>query len=210
MKPLTIMCGVLALIALIVVGLSELRTRRELNELRAAANRTADPLPSASSPSDSVPSAADLNLLAARVLSRAAAAEVTKPVEETPQPVAAKPAEPPSMTVEQMRQGVLAAYGKENRDFAWGPEAEKKLDTALRTALPKGSKLLSMECRSTMCRLEISHSDGAIAHTGGPDGWMSSLTHEWGGAMFVAGEREEGGGIVQTLIPLQAGTFPAL
>jgi hypothetical protein len=207
MRTLSVLFGVVALIALIVVCVSESRTRHELAELRAAAKKAADSPQSSASPPALPPSiATDLHALTARMLSGVAiAAQTSRHAPETPSAVHH---EDHPMTLAQEQEQVRLAYAKESFDPTWRRDAEKKLDVAVRASLPPGSRLLSLECRTPMCMLEISHADASVAHGQGQRWWISSVAQGWDGSLFVAGEREEHGEIVQTLIPMKGDKLP--
>jgi hypothetical protein len=206
MKALTILCGVAAVIALVALFASESRTRRELGELQTATRKAAD-RQSVASPSP-LPSsvAADLHTFAAKMMSaRPVAAETPRPA---PEAASALHRQASRMTLAQEQEQVLVAYGRESVDPTWRRDAETRLDTAVRASLPDGSRLLSLECRTTMCMLEVSHKDEGAAHAVGRRSWLLAASRGWDGSFFVAGERRERGEIVQTVIPLKGDKLP--
>jgi hypothetical protein len=208
MKVLRAVAGVGALVALVFIWVRESSTRRELTELRAAVRQAADTQQSSAGPPALPPSAvADLRALTTKMLSdqMMAAAPTAGPPPKTPS--ADHPANSP-MTLDEEREQVLAAYGKEQADPTWRSDAEAKLAAAVRTSLPQSSRLKSLECRTTMCKLEIAHADPNAVRGDGLRSWLTSMTEGWDGAFFVAGEREERGEIVQTLVPLKGHKLP--
>ncbi|WP_164013879.1 hypothetical protein [Pyxidicoccus trucidator] len=112
-------------------------------------------------------------------------------------------APPPQPTYAQAQANVLSAYELELPDDAWSGNAERRLGELVRGRLPGGSRLNVLECRATMCQVEVSHADQK-AH--GPflmDGFMG-----WPGSLFVASERQEHGELVVTIIASREGTDP--
>jgi hypothetical protein len=206
LKPLTILSFLCAVAALIVVSVREARTRHELDELKAAVSARTDGSGFANAPVTPSVTGAELGLLAAKLasLQATAAAPSSTSRESTPPGEATRP-----KTDEEVQAQVLVAYGAEKRDSTWGRDTEQKLDSLVRASLPQGSRLLSLECRTTMCKMEISHADERTANPRPGPSWMASIVEGWGeGSLYVAGVRHEGNEIVQTLIPLKGNRSP--
>jgi hypothetical protein len=83
----------------------------------------------------------------------------------------------------------------------WSQEASRQLTATILEHLPGGSRLKSLDCRSTMCRVEIAHRDQA-AH--GP--FLRQGFTRWPGSIFVAGEQEDAGELIVTLLAAREGT----
>lgn len=103
--------------------------------------------------------------------------------------------------LEQGQSNVLAAYDAESTDPKWSGTAYQKVDASARQKLPSGSRVRSLECRSTMCKLVAWHTTSDAAQSFLMDGF-----HDWPGARFVAGEVSEAGGVLVTLIAAREGT----
>lgn len=56
-----------------------------------------------------------------------------------------------------------AAFVGETMDTSWARGAHKTAESSLSRHLPDGSRITSIECRSTMCRVESTHSHGRAA-----------------------------------------------
>jgi hypothetical protein len=112
---------------------------------------------------------------------------------------------PPAVTYAQSQVRVLAAYGDEAPDAAWSRDAERKLDALVRGRLPSGSHLKSIECRSTMCQVEVTHRDANVGGTFLMEGFRG-----WPGSLFVAGEKEIQGELAMTIIAAREGTEPPM
>jgi hypothetical protein len=107
----------------------------------------------------------------------------------------------PQLTVEQSQAMVLDAYAGEAVDSAWSAQTSYKLDAAVRGHLPAGSKLSSLECRTSMCQLKVTHPDPMAHSTFMMDGFGS-----WPGWVLVAGKEQDRGEVVITLIVGREGT----
>jgi len=107
----------------------------------------------------------------------------------------------PPMRLEQGQKNVLAAYEAESTDPKWSGDAYQKMDASTRQKLPSGSRVRSLECRSTMCKVVAWHTTSEAAQSFLMDGF-----HDWPGARFVADEVSEGGGVRVTLIAAREGT----
>ncbi len=103
-------------------------------------------------------------------------------------------------TFEQYRAQILSTYRQEQRDPAWSAEAEKHLTATARAALPRGSQILSVACHTTMCLMEVAHADAQAARSARPGSWILLVSRGWEGSVLVAGEREERGELIQTVI----------
>jgi hypothetical protein len=129
------------------------------------------------------------------------AEELTAPDEVPPPP----PMRPPPATFEQSRKKVLAAFDEEPVDAAWSGRAERTLDEVMRQHLPANSRVKALDCRATLCRVELVHRSAADS---GP--FMRSGLRTWPGSVFVASETQEGSDYVVTLIASKEGTNPPL
>jgi|HubBroStandDraft_1064217.scaffolds.fasta_scaffold117426_3 hypothetical protein len=193
---------------------SEHRSRIELDALRAAVERSEVGANPATESTRTTWQASDALRLYARALSgdpatATSASPITaKPTSGRVAGVSGSPPEQagtqrPPPTLAEVQNNVLAAYAKESIDTSWSRTAERKLQQSITRGLPDGSRLLSMECRSTMCLLQLQHPDSKAAHTLLHQGFK-----DWGGAVFVAGDVEEDGLDQQTLIAIREDTVP--
>ena len=201
-RPVYFILGVIACGGLGLMVINELKILRELDDLRASAKRGA--VDTTNSAGSTIAGARGPALAAddLRSLARAVAAASAAPSDEPPaQPGKARPER--QLTQEEVQENVLTAYAKETNDATWSREASRKLDGSIRPALPVGSRLVSIDCRSTMCLVEVQHQDEKAAQS-----WLLNGFHDWPGAVMVAGEKEEGGAILQTLVPIKEGTVP--
>ena len=115
----------------------------------------------------------------------------------------AKQETPALVTLEQSQGHVLSAFADERVDPAWSHEASRSLERLVRGHLPSGSRVQSIECRTTMCEVEVFHAN-ASAH--GPfivDGFSG-----WPGSVFVAAEKEERGSLSVKFIAFREGAEP--
>lgn len=185
-----------------VVRYNQRQTRRELDELRASVQSAAESRESVSS-SQPIQRADEIG----RMLARAAIAASAKgaPTEPVPAEHAEEPAKVPQkrLSQEQVTETVLAAFAKEAKDPEWSRLALEKIDGAIRQELPPGSRIRSTDCRTTMCVVEIEHQDAATAQS-----WLLPGLRDWPGSVYIPGQREEGGTLVQTIVPMKEGASP--
>lgn len=87
--------------------------------------------------------------------SRASAAQGA--ATETPTPES-----PPSVVGPSVNEYALA-FGKEGRDAVWAAAQEAELARAVSTV--PGARTNAVDCRTTICRLEIVHDSGASMNT---------------------------------------------
>ncbi|WP_375756705.1 hypothetical protein [Corallococcus exercitus] len=110
---------------------------------------------------------------------------------------------PPSF--EQSRTRVMTAFAEEPVDNDWSGRATQTLNETLRQHLPSGSRVKALDCRATLCRVELVHRSAADS---GP--FMMNGLRAWPGSIFVASEAQEGSDYVVTLIAAKEGTRPPL
>lgn len=142
----------------------------------------------------------------------AARQQIRRPTDEAAPQVPAQPDESAGrpdhavrMTYEQSQTMVLDAYAEETADSTWSAKATDKLNAVVRGNLPSGSRLSALECRTTMCQVKVIHAT--------PQSHMSFLMDgfkDWPGSVFVAGEQQDRGDLVVTLIAAREGTEPPL
>jgi hypothetical protein len=125
------------------------------------------------------------------------------PLGDTPAKAPVPKPDERSLPVERIQENVLTAFAKESADTAWSRDAARRLQSSIQHALPDGARLLSLDCRTTMCLVEIEYPDAGAAQS-----WPNSGFQSWPGAVFMAGEREESGAAVKTLVAIKEGTVP--
>jgi hypothetical protein len=92
------------------------------------------------------------------------AAEPSAGSEAAP-PVPAEPARPKfTMTSEEIRLKLSDRFTSDPPDVTWAKPALALLDSHLHAGLPEGSRLVSIECHRTMCRIEAQHSNLDVYH----------------------------------------------
>jgi hypothetical protein len=193
-----------AVASLVNSRLEQQRSKQEMTRLEASieglkADRQSAPV---------IPVGSDRRAvaLAAAAPAGTAAGQETEsaPEERQPEDARREPREPP-MTYEQSQTNVLAAFVEEAPDARWSGDATRKLDAITRSNLPSGSRVNSIECRTTMCQMEVTHTD-PVAHSA----FLMEGFRGWPGSIFVAGETERGGELVVSLIAAREGTEPPL
>jgi hypothetical protein len=194
--------GVVGVGLLASMAINEIRMRRELSALKATvgdgASRLAGPNLDPASAAAASTAAEQIRAYTMRAM---AAAQAGSQTNGDPGGPAKK--DDQRLTQEQVQENVLNAYGKEARDPAWSPEAARKLNEIVRQTLPDSSRLVSLECRTTMCLVEVRHKDEETSQS-----WLRTSFHDWPGAIFVARGDEEDGAFLQTLIPIKPDTVP--
>jgi len=121
---------------------------REINELRneLKAQRAIPQLANAAH-------AASVQAAAAQAASTAPAA--TQAVPE-PAPTLARAKE---LSTEDVRDSLSARFVQENYDSNWSIVARDKIQALLAAAIPTGARVLSVECKTSLCRAEVSEPD---------------------------------------------------
>lgn len=124
-----------------------------------------------------------------------AAASARQPEAQLPAPtgepsVATSPGKP-ERTFDDVRDALNSRFYGEAYDSSWSASARQKFQTQLSEALPEGSRLVSVECRSSMCRAEISHRD-IKAHQSFVQNAFAPPRAHWDGPTMVSLEDEPG------------------
>jgi hypothetical protein len=73
--------------------------------------------------------------------------------------------EPPPPTREDEAAHLESVFAEEVLDRAWGQATEDALERSMVASLPSGSTTAGVECRSTLCRLQVRHTDAAAQLT---------------------------------------------
>jgi hypothetical protein len=96
-----------------------------------------------------------------RALATAGTARTPAEPQQQPPPSEPPPPSPPAqrVTADSLAARMSAGLTTESRDPSWAPSAETTLYAALRAEAFKDTSLKSVECRATMCRIELSHRD---------------------------------------------------
>jgi hypothetical protein len=90
-----------------------------------------------------------------------------------------------------LRDHLTAAFDTQPDDAAWSAPARRMIETKLAAAVPHGSALRSIECRTTLCRIEMQYDDVAQYQA-----FLRKLTPDalpWNGTFFAtaAGDPSE-------------------
>jgi len=117
-----------------------------------------------------------------------ARAAASSPLVADHDPAAAKSAPdtpPPAPELEpaHMRETYDRVFAAESRDPAWSDEAKRTTSSKLPTYMPDGSTLRSIECRTSMCRLEIQHKNRDLYWKFVKAALMDSGGQFWSGAV---------------------------
>jgi hypothetical protein len=94
---------------------------------------------------------------------------------------------------DDQRAQVARAFDAESDDASWNPDAEIK--SVVQAALPAGSTVRSLQCRSSLCRVETSHPDeqGQAAYVNSLSIPRPGSTRPFKGVLFDGGERTADG-----------------
>jgi hypothetical protein len=130
-----------------------------------------DPHPTSANSTNDAPSGGELGRLQQRVqaLERLANAEQSRAREQAvaiPPPAASNP-EPAHTDVDERApapdpspaylRGLDSAFTAEPRDPAWSRASEPKLWLRVRGVLPEASTVTALQCRSSLCQVEVRH-----------------------------------------------------
>jgi hypothetical protein len=119
---------------------------------------------------------------------------------ESPAPATAAPEAPPAPTAPavsmgDMQDAVESKFVSDKQDVSWSRPAADRARTTILALLPEGSRLDSIDCRASMCRVEVTHPDERSFHqfTLAPS---RALDRAWPGSSMVALLRTEPNGEV--------------
>jgi len=122
----------------------------------------------------------------------AAAAQQDAPA-AVPTPAPAK-----DLTTEDIRDTLSARFTEEAYDSKWSVVTREKVQSRLSSALPKGARMLSVDCKTSMCRAEIAEPD-LEAHQQLIKSAFASPPTPWEGSTMLALAEEPGSGKVTTI-----------
>jgi len=74
-----------------------------------------------------------------------------------PTPTAPAAAPPTELRPADVRDHMERVFVDEKPDLNWSRTAERTAETRLRSLMPEGGTLRSVECRASLCRIETSH-----------------------------------------------------
>jgi len=95
---------------------------------------------------------------------------------------------------EEVTQHIETTFHSEAMDTAWAREARQQLQEKLATILSKGASIGSLECHSSLCRIELRHPDEEQYRQ-----FMQNMTQDgtfWKGASMTYRGEEDGRNIV--------------
>jgi hypothetical protein len=148
---------------------NELKTQRAITQLANAANAA--------------------NAAHAASLQAAAAQAAPTGTQAVPEP-APTPTPPKERSTEDVRDSLSARFVREDYDSNWSVVARDKIQTLLTAAIPTGARVLSVDCKTSLCRAEVSEPDmeshkqlirkGFTSATAWAGGSMVTLAHDPG------------------------------
>ncbi len=138
----------------------------------------------------------------------AAAAEPSGPPPEPPAAESGVTADSPQaadeydLSVHEAQAQVAATFDVERLDWSWSAAAETSLRRAVETELPERSRLRQVECRSTMCRVDVEH-----AELDGHTALVRALIarRPWNAPMYAPPPANSGDGLSATLFVAREG-----
>ncbi len=86
-------------------------------------------------------------------------------------------------------------YEAERVDEAWRRDAVATASRRLPAALPSGSRLEHVDCRSSLCQIETSHADEQEAQAYVAAALKTPETQLWNGGFVAVVERDTGGAV---------------
>ena len=112
-------------------------------------------------------------------------ARAPAPPADTPEEVAAVKHAKWVEAAEAHQTAVEAGFAAENVDRAWAAEVRQDLREHVAALLPPSSSLGDVDCRSSMCRMEMVLPDVAAERRFSQRAFLSSESRIWDGAVFV-------------------------
>ncbi|WP_394822964.1 hypothetical protein [Pendulispora albinea] len=96
------------------------------------------------------------------------------------------------MTADFMRDAYAATLTGENRDNAWAVRAEQRIVSQIRSASRAGTALESVDCRETLCKVDVRHTSQATYEAFLDDTFTRARDFIWNAPVFIS--RKEGAG----------------
>jgi hypothetical protein len=121
-------------------------------------------------------------------------AERPRPGRDESAPDHAPPPSPAEMTAHYQQ-----AFSQESIDRDWSSSARTKFQTGASTLLPKASEIVSLECRTSICRVQVRHHSLEDYRAFTQDAYLKGNTHIWDGQMFTTIIGEAGTDSVMTV-----------
>jgi hypothetical protein len=84
----------------------------------------------------------------------------------------------------KLRERLDSTFHAEPFDSGWAGGAQRLAAERLRETLPEGSEVRSVECRSSLCRIETSHTDGPHYQEFVRKAFLNPDTKLWNGGLF--------------------------
>lgn len=156
---------------------------------------------------------------ALRSLWAAAAPAASAEPSRSPAPAAAevprqKDAPRPPLEPAQMRDRMERSFNTERVDQSWAGTAQRTAHERIPGALPEGSEVRSVECRSTLCRIETSHVNREHYATFLHKAFLEPETRLWNGGqmsiMLDDASQAEGRFVVVSYLAKDGQAVPAL
>jgi hypothetical protein len=114
-----------------------------------------------------------------------------------PQPHALRAADRAPTEPKDMPAALESAFAEEAADPGWSSEAERTVQQKLLRVTPRASDVRSIECRSSMCRIETTHRDAGDYERFVLSAFKDPESQVWNGNAFSTSLRlDDRGGVV--------------
>jgi len=125
-----------------------------------------------------------------------AATAVAAATQEPSAPRGPEPAK--EVTGQQIQDSLGARFIEEGYDSKWSVVTREKVQARLSSALPKGARVLTVDCKTSMCRAEIAQPD-LESHHAFMKSAFASPSVPWEGSTMLALAEEPGTGRVTSI-----------
>lgn len=107
---------------------------------------------------------------------------------------------------DEMKAHVEALYFQETVDRAWSTTAETTLAGTLEKVLPQGSRAEKVECKSTLCRIDLIHQDSSV----GPGTFFRQIANDrpWNGPIHMTAPETDASGAVRNNVYIARAGHP--
>jgi hypothetical protein len=95
------------------------------------------------------------------------------------------PAEPRPVDMAEVSERIQGVFAQQGTDAQWTARASQTAREKLSSALPERSSLRTLECRSSMCRIETEHDDMAQMQQFMEEAFMDPQKRPWNGGFFA-------------------------
>jgi hypothetical protein len=122
------------------------------------------------------------------------------------------PKERPTIELEDATDEIERVFLGEGSDPTWSRQTERTVKEKLMVSLPEASAVRSIECRSSMCRIETSFRDAETYEHFAQSAFKDPATQIWNGGAYSTslGTDDRGGMVIVSYLAREGEDLPSL